>query len=191
MERNRVMTRLLAAPVVVAIGLAAALAPVIAHNQLGDARTDQEARKPVPSMEKVVTVRPPAEVLKRQGLRQFVGISQATAGAKGLSMNLQVIPPGGAAKPHTHCGFETAIYVLKGRVEFRYGEGLRQSVINEPGDFVFLPPDVPHQPRNLSSTEPAVAIVARNDAKEQESVVDYDPDAMQRGRPPDAKRQAD
>jgi uncharacterized RmlC-like cupin family protein len=114
-------------------------------------------------------------VTTRQGLPSFVGISQATAGAKGLSMNLVVIPPGGAAKPHLHRGYESAIYLLKGRVETRYGRGLRQSVVNEAGDFIFIPPDVPHQPRNLSSTEPALAIVARNDPNEQENVVPYDP----------------
>ena len=45
----------------------------------------------------------------------------------------------------------------------RYGEGLKNSVVNVAGDFIFIPPDVPHQPFNLSDTEPAIAIVARND----------------------------
>ncbi|HSG17582.1 MAG TPA: cupin domain-containing protein, partial [Anaerolineae bacterium] len=67
----------------------------------------------------------------------FVGISGATAGAKGLSMSLVIVPPGGAAEPHLHRGFETAIYVLKGRVETRYGPELKESVINEAGDFIF------------------------------------------------------
>src|SRR5438034_9643227 len=140
-------------------------------------RTDPEATQPVQSLAEVVTMRRPAEVMNRPGPRQFIGISEATAGATGLSMDLQVIPPGGARKPHIHRGFETAVYVLKGRVEFRYGEGLRQSIIHQPGDFLFLPPDVPHQLLNLSSTEPAVAIMARNDPNEQQSVVAYDPDA--------------
>jgi uncharacterized RmlC-like cupin family protein len=63
--------------------------------------------------------------------------------------------------------------VLRGRVETRFGEGLAQSVINEAGDFMFIPASVPHQPVNLSATEPALAIVARNSANEQESVVPY------------------
>jgi len=82
-----------------------------------------------------------------------------------------VIPPGGSAKAHVHKGFESAIYLIKGKVETRYGEGLKQSVVNEAGDFIFIPPDVPHQPVNLSQTEPAVAIVARNDPEEQEHVI--------------------
>ena len=74
-----------------------------------------------------------------------------------------------------HRGYETAIYVLQGRVETRSGLGLRKSVIHEAGDFIFIPADVPHQPVNLSDTEPAWALVARNDPNEQESVVPYDP----------------
>lgn len=90
-------------------------------------------------------------------------------------MNLVVIPPGGSATPHIHQHYETAIYLLKGRVETRYGKGLTQSVVNEAGDFLFIPPGVPHQPFNLSQTETAEAIVARNDPNEQENVVIYDP----------------
>ena len=123
----------------------------------------------------VVTIRPTEQIITRQNLPNFVGVSAETAGSRGLCMNMVIIPPGGAAEPHFHDGFETAIYLLQGRVETLYGPGLRQSVINEPGDFIFIPPSVPHQPRNLSATEPAYAIVSRNDPREQESVVLYDP----------------
>jgi uncharacterized RmlC-like cupin family protein len=125
----------------------------------------------------IVTIRPHTSTMTRQRLPNFVGISAATAGAKGISMNLVIIPPGGAAEPHLHRGYETAIYLLKGRVETRYGPGLRQSVIHEAGDFIFIPANVPHQPINLSDTEPAQAIVARTDPNEQESVELYDPRA--------------
>jgi uncharacterized RmlC-like cupin family protein len=138
-----------------------------------DAPASENARPEVPT---VVTIRPSADMMTRQQLPYFVGIAGSTAGATGLSMNLVVIPPGGAAKPHIHRGYETAIYLLKGRVQTRYGPRLRQSMFNEAGDFIFIPADVPHQPVNLSDTEPAHAIVARNDPNEQESVVLYDPD---------------
>jgi len=123
----------------------------------------------------IVTVRPEATTMTRQKLPNFVGISAATAGATGISMNLVIIPPGGAAAPHLHRGYETAIYLLQGRVETRYGTGLHQAVIHEAGDFIFIPANVPHQPVNLSDTEPAMAIVARTDPNEQESVEPYDP----------------
>jgi uncharacterized RmlC-like cupin family protein len=123
----------------------------------------------------LVVVRPDREIATTQKLPYFVGISATTAGAKVLSMHLVVVPPGGHAEPHSHCGYETGIYVLEGRVETRYGPGLRQSVVTEAGDFLFIPPGMPHQPFNLSATEPARAIVARNLPGEQEQVVPYDP----------------
>jgi uncharacterized RmlC-like cupin family protein len=125
--------------------------------------------------QEVVLIESPPELFTRQKLPNFVGISAETAGARGLSMNLVVIPPGAAAEPHFHKGFESAVYVLEGRVETRYGPGLAESVITEAGDFLFIPPDVPHQPVNLSDTQAARAIVVRNDPNEQEHVILYDP----------------
>jgi uncharacterized RmlC-like cupin family protein len=118
----------------------------------------------------VVTVRGVELGKGKQDLPFFPGISGKTAGAKGLSLLMVVIPPGGSAKAHIHEGFESAIYLMQGRVETRFGEGLKQSVVNEAGDFIFIPPDLPHQPVNLSDSEPAIAIVARNDPEEQEHV---------------------
>lgn len=60
-------------------------------------------------------------------------------------------------------------------MENRYGEGLKETVITEAGDFLFIPPGVPHMPVNMSDTEPAVAIISRNIATEQEPVVPYSP----------------
>jgi len=124
-----------------------------------------------PDGKDIVTVRGVETGESKQALPIFPGISGKTAGAKGLSLLKVVIPPGGSAKPHVHKGFESAIYLIQGRVETRYGEGLKKSVVNEAGDFIFVPPDVPHQPVNLSQTEPAIAIVARNDPEEQEHVI--------------------
>lgn len=122
-------------------------------------------------MSEVVVVR--GTETRRQGLGYFVGVSAASCGARGLSLSLVVVPPGAAAEPHYHDGYETAIYQLEGRVETRYGAGLSESVVTEAGDFLFVPAGVPHQPVNLSATEPARAIVARNDANESERVVPY------------------
>lgn len=128
--------------------------------------------------QRVVALRAEQAVMTRQQLPYFLGVSARTTGSRGLSMHMVVIPPGARAAPHSHAGYETAIYVLEGRVETRYGERLAQSVISEAGDFLFIPPDVPHEAINLSATEPARAIVARNDAAEQERVVPYPaPDA--------------
>ncbi|GAB4160024.1 MAG: hypothetical protein Fur0046_39260 [Cyanobacteria bacterium J069] len=145
-----------------------------------DSKPDWQAiasSTPQPNHGEIITVRPAAETLTRQRLPYFVGISGNTAGTQGISMNLVIIPPGASAEPHFHRDYETAIYILEGRVETRYGLGLKQSVIHETGDFLFIPPGVPHQPHNLSDTEPARALVARNDPNEQENVVLYDPAA--------------
>ena len=120
----------------------------------------------------IVTVRVTEATQSKQALPIFPGISGKTAGAKTLSLLKVVIPPGGSAEAHVHKGYESAIYLIQGRVETRYGEGLKKSVVNVAGDFLFIPPDVPHQPFNLSDTEPAIAIVTR-DPDEQEHVVVY------------------
>ena len=121
----------------------------------------------------IIVIQTPEELQSKQNLPYFHGISSQNTDSKVLSMNLVIIPPGGQADAHYHDGFESAVYLLQGRVEMRYGRGLRKSIINQAGDFIYIPPNVPHQPRNLSQTEPAMAIVARNDPDEQESVVPY------------------
>jgi uncharacterized RmlC-like cupin family protein len=121
----------------------------------------------------IVTVRGVDQTGSKQELPIFPGISDKTAGATGLSLLKVVIPPGATAKAHIHKGYESAVYLIQGRVETRFGDGLKKTVVNEAGDFIFIPADVPHQPRNLSDTEPAIAIVARNAPDEQEHVIEY------------------
>ena len=147
------------------IRLLAALSFAIGATDLLAGKPDAPASLPAQT---VTVIKSPPEVFTKQKLTNFVGISAETAGARALSMNLVIIPPGAAAEPHFHKGFESAVYVLEGRVETRYGPGLKESVITEAGDFLFIPPDVPHQPVNLSQTEPARAVVVRNDPNEQE-----------------------
>jgi uncharacterized RmlC-like cupin family protein len=126
-------------------------------------------------MGEIRVIRPQSAAHGRQHLDYFLGVSGETCGSTGLAMHLVVVPPGGAADPHYHDGYETAIYQLEGLVETRYGPQLEQAVVTQAGDFLFVPPGVPHQAVNLSDTEPAVAIIARNDANEQERVVPYSP----------------
>jgi uncharacterized RmlC-like cupin family protein len=126
-------------------------------------------------MDEIRMVRPDPEATVRQQLDYFLGVSGETCGSTGLAMHLVVVPPGGKAEPHFHDGYETAIYQLEGRVETRFGEALERSVVTQAGDFLFVPPGVPHQAVNLSETERAVALIARNDAGEHERVVSYTP----------------
>lgn len=128
-------------------------------------------------MNTIVTVRPQGTHITKQQLPNFEGISANTAGSKHLCMHLVVIPPGGKAVAHYHDGYETAIYIIQGKAETKYGNNLEHSTINEAGDFLFIPPNLPHQPINLSDTEEVIAVVARNDPNEQESVVVIEPKA--------------
>jgi uncharacterized RmlC-like cupin family protein len=119
----------------------------------------------------VVVIQRDTTDVARQGMPQFFGISGHSAGATGISMNLTAFGPGGSAKAHYHREFETAIYGVTGRIALFYGDKLEHEVLIEPGVFCFIPPWVPHKAFNLSASEPATALSARNDPKEQENVV--------------------
>ena len=108
------------------------------------------------------------------GIHYQVGLSGKNVGAKQLSMNVATIPPGGVALAHIHVGFEVMLYILRGRVRHAYGTGLRESVENTAGDFIFIEPGVPHEVFNASDTEPVVAVVARSDPSEWQNIVPYE-----------------
>ena len=107
------------------------------------------------------------------GIRYKLGLSARNVGAKQLSMNVAVVPPGGVAFAHVHVDFEVMLYILEGRVRHEYGPDLRYTVDHEAGDFIFIEPGVPHEVLNLSATEPVVAVVARSSADEWDNIVDY------------------
>ena len=107
----------------------------------------------------------------KQGFTYAPAVSAETVGARAIHMQLLTIPPGARAKAHKHEAHETAIHVLSGEVGMWYGERLENHLITAAGDFVYIPADMPHLPYNMSATEPAVAVVARTDPNEQESVV--------------------
>ena len=108
------------------------------------------------------------------GIRYKLGMAAGNVGSTQLSMNVATIPPGGVARAHIHVGFEVMLYILEGRVRHEFGPGLRQSVDNAAGDFIYIEPGVPHEVFNLSDSEPVVAVVARSDASEWEHIVTYD-----------------
>src|SRR4051812_30946094 len=101
-------------------------------------------------------------------IRYKTGLSAKNTRAQKLSMNVATIPPGGVAYAHIHVDFEVMLYILDGHVRHEYGDGLRETVENGPGDFIFIEPGVPHEVCNMSDTESVVAVVARSDASEWE-----------------------
>lgn len=109
----------------------------------------------------------------KQGVTLSTGISRGSAGSQSLCMHVLTIPPGTRGTPHLHDGHETAIYIAEGEVEVWHGPGLAIRTVLRAGDFLYVPPGTPHLPVNRSAT-PVVAVVARTDPAEQESVVVLD-----------------
>lgn len=108
------------------------------------------------------------------GIHYKTGLSANNVNAKELSINIATIPPGGIAGAHIHVEFEVMLYILEGRVRHEYGEGCKQVVENEAGDFIFIEPGIPHEVFNMSDTEPVVAFVARSTADEWDKIISYD-----------------
>lgn len=106
----------------------------------------------------------------KQGLTYLAGISAESVGARGVCMHMLRMPPGARAKAHLHEAHETAIYMLSGVAAMWYGEGLEQHLTVAAGEYLYIPAGVPHLPYNPGPDE-AVAILARTDPNEQESVM--------------------
>ncbi|MFN8508072.1 MAG: cupin domain-containing protein [Dehalococcoidia bacterium] len=107
------------------------------------------------------------------GMRREAGISAGTAGSEGLWMGTAVNAPGASSGAHHHGANESGIYILRGRVRFRWGEQLEHVIDTEPGDFVFVPPYEVHMEENLDTAGEAELLLARNS---QEQVVVNVPD---------------
>ncbi len=107
----------------------------------------------------------------KQGLTYTPGISAEAVGAQAIHMQIVTIPPRGRAHAHKHAAHETAIYGLSGVSCMWHGPELAEHMTISPGDFLYIPANMPHLPYNPSDTEPCVALIARTDPNEQESVV--------------------
>lgn len=135
--------------------------------------TDQAGAPAAERLGGISTLRASAARRSWNGIVYKGGLSAANVGAERLSLNVARIPPGGVAYAHIHVDFEVMLYILEGRVRHAYGEGLRQSLENEAGDFIFIEPGIPHEVYNLSERDPVVAVVARSDPSEWEHIISY------------------
>ena len=138
-----------------------------------DEATDQKLMRVRSNINKPTcrVVRAATEFTGKQALVYAPGISAESVGAQGIHLQIVTIPPAGRAKAHKHDGHETAIYVLSGESGVWFGNKLEAHLSASAGDFVYIPADMPHLPYNLSQTESCVAVIARTDPNEQESVV--------------------
>ena len=96
------------------------------------------------------------------GMRRLVAISQPLIGSEALWAGVMLAEPGTASSVHHHGPLETVVYVVSGRSKVRWGSRLEHEVDLEPGDFLFIPPYVPHQEINPSPDQPTQWVVVRN-----------------------------
>jgi len=96
------------------------------------------------------------------GMTREEAISRARVGAQKLWAGTVVVHPNAKTGPHHHGELETVIYVVRGRARFRWGERLEFVDEAGPGDFVFVPPYLPHQELNACSDIPVEAVIVRS-----------------------------
>jgi uncharacterized RmlC-like cupin family protein len=97
-----------------------------------------------------------------QGMTRAAAITYATAGAQKLWAGTVVVQPDAKTGAHHHGELETVLYIVKGRARFRWGEKLEYVDEAGPGDFIYVPPYVPHQEINARRDEPVEAVVVRS-----------------------------
>jgi uncharacterized RmlC-like cupin family protein len=96
------------------------------------------------------------------GMTRTAAITHARVGASKLWAGSMVVRPDAKTGPHHHGELETVLYVIRGHVRMRWGDHLELSDDAAPGDFIYVPPYVPHQEINASPDEGCEAVVVRN-----------------------------
>lgn len=96
------------------------------------------------------------------GMNRAAAINYAKAGASKLWAGTVSIHPNAKTGAHHHGELESVIYVMSGRARMRWGERLEFTAEASPGDFIYVPPYVPHQEINASAGEPLECVVVRS-----------------------------
>ena len=102
------------------------------------------------------------------GMTRAAAITNACAGAHKLWAGTVTIHPDAKTGPHHHGELESVIYVVSGSARMRWGQSLEYSAEASAGDFIFVPPFVPHQEINASTDNPLFCVLVRSD---QEPIV--------------------
>jgi uncharacterized RmlC-like cupin family protein len=101
-------------------------------------------------------------------MTRAAAINFAKAGAKKLWAGTVAVQPNAKTGAHHHGHLESIIYVVKGRARMRWGERLEYVAEADAGDFIYVPPFVPHQEINARTDEPLECVLVRSD---QEPIV--------------------
>jgi len=107
--------------------------------------------------------------------RTAAAINLPRVGAQKIWAGTVTIGPNGKTDPHHHGGLECVIYIVRGRARIRWGEKLEYSAEAGPGDFIFVPPYVPHQEINVASDQPLECVLVRSDHEEVAVSLDIEP----------------
>jgi uncharacterized RmlC-like cupin family protein len=97
------------------------------------------------------------------GMDRKAAINFARVGAQKIWAGTVTVQPNAKTGAHHHGELESVIYVVRGRARMRWGEQLEFVAEAEPGDFIFVPPYVPHQEINANSDQPLECVVIRSD----------------------------
>jgi uncharacterized RmlC-like cupin family protein len=93
-------------------------------------------------------------------------VSRETTGSNNLFMGIFRLPPGAKSRPHYHANCESACYMLSGSMRIKWGERLENELELERGDMLWVPPHETHVLENLSDSEAAEYVVARDSPTE-------------------------
>jgi uncharacterized RmlC-like cupin family protein len=96
------------------------------------------------------------------GMSRAAAITHARTGANKLWAGTVVVAPAVASGAHHHGELETVLYIVRGRARFRWGDHLEYVAEAGSGDFIYVPPYVPHQEMNARADEPVEAVVVRS-----------------------------
>ncbi len=96
------------------------------------------------------------------GMDRAAAITHARTGAEKLWAGTVTIRPNAKTGAHHHGALESVIYVISGRARMRWGEKLEYLAEAGPGDFIYVPPFVPHQEINASHDEPLSCVLVRS-----------------------------
>jgi len=97
------------------------------------------------------------------GMDRKAAINAARVGAQKIWAGTVSIQPNAKTGTHHHGALESVIYVVRGRARMRWGNHLEYVAEAAPGDFIYVPPFVPHQEINASTTEPLECVLVRSD----------------------------
>src|SRR5438270_1496389 len=109
------------------------------------------------------------------GMNRAAAITYARAGAAKLWAGTVQIHPNAKTGAHHHGELESVIYVVRGRARMRWGEQLEFTAEAGPGDFIFVPPYVPHQEINASRDEVLECVLVRSDGQAVAVNLDIEP----------------